>query len=322
MITSEPFGFLPDGRLIELYTLSNGNGMTLKAMTFGGIVTELRVPWEKNKPPVDIVLGFNSLANYLAGHPFFGAITGRVAGRLTAGTFTLDGKIYQLALNDPPNHLHGGVVGFDKRVWHAEIVEDTADSSSVRFTYTSLAGEEGYPGQVEVAVTYTLTGDNQFVVNQEATTTESTPLSLTHHSYFNLAGEGQGTIEDHVLQIFSDQFVPADEAMTLSGKLASVTGQGNDFTSPTKVGDAIPHLWKKHGDTYKIKRQSPDALEPAAKLSLPAMGRVMEVLTTESWIQFYTGVSLDGSLVGKTGVPGKSIGKRLFISSAPCPKSE
>ena len=297
MIQQRAFGKIPAGERIDEYTLTNTNGLVLKVITYGGIVTQLHIP-DKNGRMDDVVLGFDNLEQYLAGHPYFGCITGRVAGRLTHGNFSLDGKSYSLAVNNPPNHLHGGSVGFDKRVWRAEIISDGKER--LRLSYLSPADEEGYPGNVQASVTYSLTDANEFVTEYEAIADQATPLNLTNHSYFNLAGEGSGRIDDHILQIFADDFVPADETMTLLDRRESVAGHANDFTRAKSIGEALPGLWKNHGDVYFIRRENSE-LARVAKLFDPHSGRVMEISSTEPCLQLYTGVSLDGTLTGKSG---------------------
>src|SRR5215469_4254943 len=225
------FGRLPSGEPVDAYTLVNASGASVEVITYGGIVTSLRVPNRQGRL-IDVVLGFASLAPYLERHPYFGAIVGRVAGRITAGRFTLDGYRYELARNDGPNHLHGGVTGFDRRLWTAQPFVGPDGAASLRLTYRSPDGEEGYPGTVEVAVTYTLSAENDFIVETEAVADRSTPLSLTHHSYFNLAGENAGSIAGHRLQICADEFAPTDGALALLGRRARVEGRSNDFNRP------------------------------------------------------------------------------------------
>jgi aldose 1-epimerase len=253
----------------------------------------------------DVVLGFNTLDEYLAGHPYFGAIIGRVAGRISGGQFTLGDRAYQLALNDPPNHLHGGRAGFDKRVWRAEPLPQAKGSTSLRLSLHSPDGEEGYPGNVEASVTYTLTDQNEFIFETAATTDQPTPISLTHHSYFNLSGEGSGSVADHKVQIHADDYAPTDKSMTFFGRRSTVDDDGNDFRQPRRLADALPHLLGAHGNLYFVKRadSKPQELVPAARVTDPHSGRVLEVRTTEECLQFYSGVSLDGSLHGKSGRP-------------------
>ena len=296
MVSHEAFGHLPTGERVTQFTLANAHGLTIRAITYGGIVTQLHVPGRDGKI-ADIVLGFDNLDQYLAGHAFFGCITGRVAGRVTGGKFSLDGVDYALPCNDPPNQLHSGNNSLDKRNWHGEAVGDNA----VRFTHTSPDGDEGYPGNVTMAVTYTLTDANEWRIEYEATTDKPTPLNLTNHAYFNLAGEGSGPVDDHLLQIFADEYVPTDAHMTLLGRSQAVAG-ANDFTMPKRVGDAVDGLWKQHGDTYFIRRK-PGELAVAARVMDPHSGRLMTISTTDPIVQFYTGASLNNSLIGKSGRP-------------------
>jgi aldose 1-epimerase len=299
-ISSRNYGVLPTGETIVAWTLTGCGGLVLEVITLGGIVTRLLAPGQ-NGTLDDVVLGFNDLASYVAGHPYFGAITGRVAGRICGAAFTLDGRTYQLARNDPPNHLHGGVEGFDKRVWRASPVNRADRAPSLRLAYRSPDGEEGYPGNVDVAVTYTVTDDNAFLVETEATSDRTTPLSLTHHSYFNLAGENAGSVADHHISIFADQFVPVDKYLTATGRLESTKRHGNDFQEARRLGDAIPSLFLEHGDLYALPAHDEHKRVLAARLEEPASGRVLTVSTTERYLQFYTGSHLDGARAGKSG---------------------
>jgi len=305
-VKTREFGKLPTGETVEEFALTNARGMTLKLITYGGTITELHVP-DRRGMTADVVLGFNDLAGYLGSHPYFGCIAGRVSGRITSGKFTLDGRNYQLLVNDPPNHLHGGVTGFDKRLWHAQVIKDSKDAVGVHLKYRSPDGEEGYPGNVDVTLTYFLDQENEVCICYTAVTDQPTPLSLTNHSYFNLAGEGSGTIENHLLQVSSSEISQTDAQMTLLGARSPVKGKANDFRRPTRLGDAIPGLLNSHGDNYLLA-QPARKFEHAARLEDPTSGRVMEVLTTENCLQVYTGVSLDGSLVGKSGRPYPKFG--------------
>lgn len=301
MISRSGFGHLPSGEEIDEYTLINTQGAILKIITYGGIITQLHVPDSKGCN-ADVVLGFSNLAGYLAKHPYIGAIIGRVAGRITAGKFSLEGKNYHLAINDPPNHLHGGFNGFDKRVWKAGPLTRNDGAPSLQLKYRSVDGEEGYPGDVDVAVTYTLSAENEVIMEYEAKTTKATPLSLTNHSYFNLAGEGSGTVKDHILQILTHDYVPTNEEMTLQGRIESVLGKANDFTAPQRIGDALTHLLKNHGDNYLFSGTT-SGLRPIAKVMESQSKRMLEVFSTEPCLQFYSGVYLDGTLIGKSGKP-------------------
>ena len=301
-IKARPFGNLPTGEAVQEYTLTNTRSLTLKVLTYGGIINELHVP-DRRGVTADVVLGFNSLAGYLAPHPYFGAIVGRVAGRITQGRFSLDGRDYHLTINHPPHHLHGGAVGFDKRLWQAQVVTTAENVPGLRLAYRSPHEEEGYPGNVDVAVTYSLNEANEVVIHYEAVTDQATPFSLTNHSFFNLAGEGNGTIENHILQVGSVEIAQTDEQLTLLGKRVPVAGHASDFNRPKRLGDALPLLSQNHGDLYLLPHTARKLLKWAARVDEPASGRIMEVFTTEECLQVYSGAYLDGSLVGKSGRP-------------------
>lgn len=270
----------------------------MEFLTYGGIVTSLKVP-DREGSLADVVLGFDRLEPYLAGHPYFGAITGRVAGRIPGGKFVLDGKTYELAKNDGPNHLHGGLRGLDKRIWMASPVKRTDGADSIRLTYHSPDGEEGYPGTVDFSVTYTFTRDNIFLIESEAASDRLTPVSQTHHGYFNLAGERN--ILDHQLAVFSDRAFLVDEILTPLGRTKAVEGSVSDFTSPRRLGDVIPLLFEGHGECYQLP--GGDALYLAARLSDPASGRTLTVSTNEFCLQVYTSSKLDCPSAGKSGRP-------------------
>lgn len=299
------FGHLPCGESIETWTLCGPGSLEVEVITYGATITRLLAP-DRHGQLADVVLGFNDLESYLSGDACFGALIGRVAGRITGGRFELEGKTYDLELNDSPNHIHGGIRGFDKRVWTAIPAEGPDGAPSLRMSYIGRDGEEGYPGEVSVTVTYSVTSSNNLLVETEAASTQPTPLSLTQHSYFNLAGEGTGSICEHELQIHSDEFVLTDERMTLLGRVGSVAGRGCDFRQPKKLKDAIPTLFQSHGDLYLVRRQAGNGTErtpvPIARLAHPESGRVLEVSTTETHMQLYTGASLNGTLKGKSGV--------------------
>jgi len=301
MIVPRNFGHLPCGEPVDAYVLKGSGGLELETITCGGIVTRLMAP-DRNGRLADVVLGFDSLAPYLAGHPYFGAITGRVAGRITNAQFMLDGKLHSLARNDPPNHLHGGIKGFDKCLWRATPFTRGDRAPSVRFDYRSPDGEEGYPGNVDVSVTHTVTNDNIFLIETVATTDHPTPFNLTHHSYFNLAGEGSGSMEDHELRIQADDIALCDAGMTLLGKTAPVFETAADLNRPRRLGEVIPGLFLNHGDLYFLRRAGSE-LMTVARLADPGSGRALEVRTTEPCLQLYTGAALDGSLTGKSGKP-------------------
>jgi aldose 1-epimerase len=303
-ITSRFFGFLPDEKVVEAWTLCGQGGLVLETITYGATVTRLLVP-DRDGRMADVVLGFNDLDAYVADSAYFGTVIGRVAGRIAGAQFTLEGKTYDLARNDPPNHLHGGVEGFSKKVWTASPMTRRGGAPSLRLTYCSPDGEEGYPGTVTVAVQYTVTDDNILLVETKAISDRPTPLSLTVHPYFNLGGEGAGSIADHELQIHSDEFVLTDERMTPLGRTGSVIGHGNDFPQLRSLGEAIPCLFQNHGDLYRVREtkrgRTRSKLAPAACLMHPASGRVLDISTTEAYVQLYTGEGLDGSVTGKSG---------------------
>lgn len=301
-LVREPFGTTADGEAVDIFTLRNVQGVELRVMTYGGIIVSLRVP-DRNGTPGDVVLGYDSLAGYLRDSPYFGAIVGRYGNRIAKGRFTLGGTDYQLATNNGPNHLHGGVRGFDKVVWRAEPFED-ARGVGVTLRYTSPDGEEGYPGRLEAKVTYTLTDRNAILLDYEATTDRATPVNLTQHSYFNLAGAGD--ILGHTLLLAADRYTPVDASLIPTGVLAPVAGTPFDFRTPQRIGARIgeAHEQLRFGGGYDHNwaLARPDTgLALAAVLSDSLSGRTLEIRTTEPGIQFYSGNFLDGSLTGKGG---------------------
>lgn len=300
VISSRQFGVIPESGTVEAWILNGRGGLVLEVLTFGGIVRRLLAP-ARDGSLDDVVLGFNELESYAAGHPYFGAITGRVAGRIRNAAFALDGKTYQLAQNEPPNHLHGGVRGFDKRIWSATPVNRADGAPSLRLEYQSWDGEEGYPGNIQVSVTYTVTNDNVFLVETEAISDRTTPLCLTHHSYFNLAGEASGSVLDHRVTIFAGVFIPVDEYLILNGQLESTARHGNDFRKSRRLGDAIPSLFQNHGDLYALPAHADEERVVAARVEDPGSGRVLTVSTTERYLQFYTGSHLNETRAGKSG---------------------
>ncbi len=276
----------------------------LEAITYGAIVTRLLAP-ARNGSLADVALGFDTLGPYVADRACFGAIVGRVAGRITGARFQLGGKTYELAQNEAPNHLHGGTKGFNKRNWTAVPVDRPDGAPSLRLSYRSPDGEEGYPGNLDVAVTYTITADNVFLMETEAMTDRPTPFSLTQHSYFNLAGEASGVVAEHELQIYAGKFVPVDERMTLLDRICPVREGDNDFRRPRVLGEAMRRLSQGNGDLYVLQEPAGgrplSQLSPAARLVHPGSGRVLDVSTTATHLQFYTGAWLDGSSTGKGG---------------------
>ena len=305
-VKREPFGTVT-GTPVEVFTLTNKNGVEVRAISYGGIITSIKTP-DRTGAMGDIVLGFTSLDGYLGDHPFFGAIIGRYGNRIAKGRFTIDGVAHQLATNNGPNHLHGGVKGFDKALWKAEVLPAARGQSAVAFGYTSADGEESYPGRLDVRVIYRLTDDNQLFVEYEARTDKATHVNLTQHSYFNLAGEGSGDILGHQLMIDADRYTPVDATLIPTGELASVEGTPFDFRQPTAIGARInashPQIAVGPGydHNWVLNRQSKE-LQPVAGVLEPTSGRTLEVSTTEPGLQFYAGNFLDGKLVGKSGRP-------------------
>jgi aldose 1-epimerase len=280
----------------DLYTLTAGP-YTAKITTYGGILTELHAP-DRDGQTADVVLGFNDLTGYLAGHPYFGATVGRFGNRIAKGTFTLDGKEIQLATNDGDNHLHGGVHGFDKAIWAAEPFE-AGDDVGLRLTYTSEDGEENYPGELKVALVYTLTATGDLRLEFTATTNAPTPVNLTHHSYFNLKGEGQGTILDHQVQLFCDRYTPVGDDLIPTGIMAPVAGTPLDFTAPHLIGERVDQV--PGGYDHNFLLPEGEGLRQVARVVEPASGRTLEVFTTEVGTQLYIGNFLDDTLTGKSG---------------------
>lgn len=281
---------------MEAFTLEGGGGATLEFLTYGGIVRSITMP-DRDGRLDDVVLGFDGLDSYLAEHPYFGAITGRVAGRTPGGQFTLEGRVYELEKNDGPNHLHGGRRGLDKRLWNARPNGRVDGADSILLTYHSPDGEEGYPGNVDIFLSYTLTRDNVFIIEGKVTSDRATPVCLTHHGYFNLAGGGD--IFDHELEVHSDRALLVDERMTPLGRAENVAGLPNDFSASQRLGDAIPRLFQQHGDCYVLR--GGEEVLPAARLYHPASGRTLSVSTNERCLQLYTGVHLDCASAGKSG---------------------
>ena len=304
-VARAPFGQFPDGRPVELFTLTNTHGIEVRAMTYGATITSIRTA-DRSGTRADIVLGFDSLSGYVAGSPYFGAVVGRYANRIAGGRFTLDGATYQLARNNGPNSLHGGVRGFDKVLWRAEPFHET-HAAGVVFRYVSPDGEEGFPGTVSLAVSYTLTDDNELIIDYTASTDKATPLNLSQHTYWNLHGEGQGDILDHVLTLDASAFTPVDSTLIPTGQVAAVGGTPFDFRQGIVIGAHIndPHTQLRFGRGYDhnwvIDRAGGASLAHAARLEDPTTGRVLDIRTTEPGIQFYSGNFLDGTIRGKNG---------------------
>lgn len=302
-ITKSVFGETADGRTVHLYTLTNANNMVAKITDFGGIVTHLLAP-DKNGRFADVVLGFDSFEKYLEPHPYFGALIGRVCNRIAGSQFTLEGGSYKLAANDGKNHLHGGLMGFDKVLWDAAVFE-TSDRVSLRLSYLSKDGEEGYPGNLSVMVFYSLTDENELVIDYTASTDKPTPVNLTQHNYFNLKGEGSGDILDHVISIAANRYLISGEGLIPTGEIVKVENTPMDFTTPTAAGQRIHQVDGGYDHDFQVRGWSKRLfkLRPAAVVTEPVSGRVMEVLTTEPAIHLYTGNFLDGTITGKSGRP-------------------
>lgn len=302
-ISSEPFGTTPDGTEVTEYTMTNANGIEMKVITYGGIIRTLKVP-DKEGNLEDIVLGFDSLEDYVEENPFFGTIVGRYGNRIAGGTFTLDGEEYELAQNNGPNNLHGGPEGFDSKVWEATEV-DVEDGVALQLSYLSPHMEMGFPGNLDVVVTYTLLNDNSLEFDYKATTDQATVVNLTQHSYFNLSGE-TGKILDHELMLNASHFLPVDSTLIPTGELRPVEGTPFDFTEPKVVGEEIDaeNTQIEYGMGYDhcwVFDESEEEMPLGATLYEPESGRFMELYTTEPGVQFYSGNFLDGTLTGKDG---------------------
>lgn len=307
-ISEAPFGVAPDGTPVSLYTLTNRNGLILKISNYGGIVTELHTP-DRHGRLADITLGFDALAPYAGDSPYFGALIGRYGNRIANGRFELDGRTIQLDVNNGANHLHGGAQGFHKVVWQAEALLQ-ADAVGLKLSYLSRDGEQGYPGNLRVEVVYELDDANQLRVRYLASTDQATPVNLTQHAYFNLAGRGD--ILGHELTINADRYVPIDAASIPSGELAPVAGTPFDFRTPCTIGERIgaghPQLQNGQGydHTFVLNKPAQYELGLAAIVREPVSGRVLELYTQEPGVQFYSGNFLDGTLSGK----GQTYGHR------------
>lgn len=308
-VASAAFGNLPNGQGTQLFTLRNAHGIEVQLTNYGGIITSLKTP-DRAGHFSDIVLGYDNLAAYVANSPYFGAIVGRYANRIARGRFSLDGSAYTLAINNGPNSLHGGLRGFDKVVWNARPFQNR-EGQGVELDYTSPNGEEGYPGTLHTTVTYTLTADDRLIVDYRASTDKATPINLSQHSYWNLAGNASRDILGHVLTINADAITPVDTTLIPTGAIASVQGTPFDFRTPTAIGarvdqrqDAQLRYGNGYDHNFVLNRggAAPDALVLAARVVEPSSGRTLEISTTEPALQFYSGNFLDGSITGKDGV--------------------
>ncbi|WP_187264634.1 aldose epimerase family protein [Pontibacter beigongshangensis] len=292
----KPFGKLPDGQEVSLYTLTNKQGMVVKLTNYGAIITSILTPDQAGETG-EIALGFNELEGYLQKHPYVGSVVGRFANRIKNARFTLDGQEYQLAENKSPNHIHGGISGFDKKVWQAE---ELPDQNGIRLTYLSPDGEEGYPGNLHTTITYSLTDDNELKIEYMAQTDKATPVNLTNHSYFNLSAGKSELILDHVVQIASEAYTLVDDTQVPTGEIRHVEGTPMDFREPHRVGERIGQVAGGYDHNYIV----PDAdgtLRYIASVLEPRSRRFMEVFTTMPGVQFYTGNALDGTVKNEAG---------------------
>lgn len=297
-IDEQTFGTLKDRREAKLYKLTNRNGMEVRITDYGGIVTSIRVP-DRDGRLENVVLGFDSLDSYEAGHPFFGALIGRYGNRIAHGRFEIDGKEYKVTAAEGQHHLHGGDKGFDKVLWNSKAKGDNA----LKLTYFSADGEEGYPGNLDVAVVYSLTSDNELKIEYSATTDKPTPVNLTHHSYFNLTGDPANTVLSHQLQLEADRYTPVDDESIPTGEIVAVEGTPFDFTEPRAICERIDEVGAGYDHNFVSSMQPADAPRRVATLYSPASGREMHVVTTEPGLQLYTANGLDGKLTGPDGTP-------------------
>lgn len=301
-VQKAPFGKTAKGQTVDIYTITNKNGLEARITNYGGRIASLKVP-DRAGTLGNIVLGFDTVEPYTKGLPFFGALIGRYGNRIANGEFTLDGKTYHLAKNDGPNNLHGGVNGFDKVLWKVVPFED-AKGPGLKLTYVAADGEEGFPGKLTAHVTYQLTNDNKLHITYEATTTKPTPVNLTNHSYFNLTGDTEKPIADHDLVLNADKFTPVSKVLIPTGELKDVTGTPFDFRTATKIGARIGADDEQlkfaggYDHNWVLNQSKPGAMTLAAVLSEATTGRVMKVYTTEPGVQFYSGNFLDGKPAG------------------------
>jgi aldose 1-epimerase len=299
-VKKNSFGKLPDGTEIQQFTLRNGQGAVAKVITYGATLTELWIPGKSGKN-ADVVLGFDNLAGYLTDHPYFGATVGRYANRIAKGQFSLDGRQYSLFINNGPNSLHGGKIGFNRRVWKAEPVA-LAHGAAVKFTCISEDNEEGYPGRLTVRVTYELSDENALKITYAASTDKPTVVNLTNHSYFNLSGAGSGDILKEVLQLDADRYTPVDSTLIPTGELKSVEGTPFDFRKPTAIGERYAQVPGTGGyDHNFVLNGEAGSLRKSGELYDPVSGRQMELWTTEPGVQIYMAIGLNGAIKGIGG---------------------
>lgn len=303
-LTHAAFGRLPDGRQVDIYTMQNTHGMTVRFLSLGGCITEIDVP-DRNGHPANVVLGHDTLQGYNSNHGYFGAIVGRYANRIADGTFSLDGNTYHLPINNGRNSLHGGTGGFNLQIWQVSPQEAT-DGIAARLTYTSPDGQEGYPGNLAVQVTYTLLESNGLRIDYQATTDKPTVLNLTNHSYFNLDGNGSGSALDQLVQINADSYTPTDASQIPTGQIAKVVGTPMDFRTLRPIGAQIRAPFEQialaHGydHNWVLNNVQPTEMGFAARAYSPKTGRILDVYTTEPGVQFYTGNNLQGNLIGSS----------------------
>lgn len=305
-LSSEPWGEA-DGEEVTLYTLTNANGMEVKITNYGGIITSVVVP-DRDGNRENVTLGFTTLDEYLEGHPYFGNITGRYANRIALGQFVIGDETFTLAINNDPNTLHGGEMGFDKFVWAAEEMSGD-DGVGIKLSRTSPDMEEGYPGNLDVEVTYTLTNNDEIRIDYHATSDEPTVINLTNHAYWNLAGEGSGSTDGHELTLMASNYTPVDATLIPTGEIAPVAGTPLDFTTPHAIGERVRDdfeqlvLGRGYDHNFVLDRPSPDdtTLILAARVVEPESGRTLEISTTEPGIQFYSGNFLDATEIGAAG---------------------
>lgn len=300
-VTVSNFGKLPSGKVVKLYTLTNKRGVSVSIMDYGATIVNLRVPDRRGKLD-DVLLGFDTFSPYLTKSPYFGATIGRYANRIAKGTFTLDGKTYHVPINDGPNSLHGGKIGFDKKMWTAHVLSQ--HPASVAFSLVSPNGDQGYPGTLQVTVTYILNKQNALIVLYEAASDKPTVLNLTNHSYFNLAGAGNGTVLQHQVKINALQYTPTNAQLIPTGEIRSIAGTPLDFRKLTPIGANIQQVGGKpvgYDHNFVLVQKKPTKMEFAAEVVEPESGRVLKIYTDQPGVQFYTGNFLDGTIQGKGG---------------------